>query len=264
MKIVYLCSFLFFFGCGGNKKTEKNIVARVGSETLTKENLLFLVGNQGGGADTYSRTINNWVKNKLLYNAAISIGLNKDLSLAKKRDFFYESLLISSFINIQTKKRAKTTKKEVSDYYLKNKSSFRRTDDEVVVKHFTFPTKKEAKKATKELKKKKPSVDMEDFLKKQQIQTKTIRKKEAGSNLLSFVFDSSVGDVLGPKENNKEFHVFQILQKNTKGSFLGLEQVYDEIYQRLYKEKEILILEAVVDSLRLKSDIFVASEVLFQ
>ena len=262
MKFLFLYSFVCFVGCSTDNKKEGEVVARVGEETLTKERLLFLAGERAGDADVFSRTINNWVENKLLYRAAVSIGLEKDFGLIRERDLFYESLLISSFISIQTKERTKTTKKEVSDYYLKNKPSFKRTDDEVVVKHFSFSSSKEAKKAKRTLKKKKTGLDMEDFLKKQQVETKTIRKNEAGSNLVNFVFVGEVGDVLGPKEHNERFHVFQILQKYKKGTFIGLEKVYDEIYQRLFKEKEVLVLENILDSLYLNSDVFVKQGIL--
>ena len=250
--------------CSTDKKTAGVVVARVGDEKLTKKDLLFLAGDRAGDLDVFSRALNKWVERKLLYRAALSIGLDKDLTLNKERDLFYETLLISSFIEIQTKKRAKTTKKEVSDYYLKNKDSFKRVDDEVVVKHFTLSSIKAAKNLKKELKKKKPRVDMETFLNNQQVETKTIRKNDAGSNLVGFVFDGVVGGVLGPKQYNKTFHVFQILQKHKKGSFFGLEKVYDEIYQRLYKEKEFLVLGSVLDSLYLNSDVFVSQEVLGQ
>ena len=155
MKLVILIVYLFFVSCGVVNKNEGEIVARVRQETLTKENLLFLAGSRAGDSEFFSRTINNWVENKLLYFAAVSIGLDKDRRLMKERDLFYESLLISSYIKIKTEKKTKTTKKEVSDYYLKNKESFKRTDDETVVKHFVFSTNKAAKKTMRELMKKK-------------------------------------------------------------------------------------------------------------
>ena len=264
MKTVFLYLLLFFTACEADKKKREVVVARVGKETLTKENLLFLAGGRVADAGFYSRTIKTWVEKKLLYSAALSVGLDKDHLLSKERDLFYENLLISSFIKIQTKEKAITTKKEVSDYYLKNKESFKRIEDEVVVKHFVFDTKKEAKKLKSELKKKKPKIDIEDLLKKQQVQTKTIRKSEAGSNLVGFVFTGKLGDVLGPKKNMGLFHVFQILQKHQKGSYIGLERVYDEVYQRIYKEKETFVLNSVLDSLYLGSDVFVSQEVLSQ
>tara|TARA_B100002052_G_scaffold59336_1_gene52303 strand:+ start:526 stop:1320 length:795 start_codon:yes stop_codon:yes gene_type:complete len=264
MKTLFIYVLLFFVSCGVNKKTEEVVVARVGNQTLSKKDLLYLTNAQVGSEGLFSRKINNWVKNQLLYQAALSIGLDKDIALIKESKRFYENLLISSFKKIKTKERIKTTKKEVSDYYLKNKKSFKRIDDEVVVKHFTFSTKKEAEKTKKELKRKKTGVGLEEFLNKQQVETKTVRKKEAGSNLLGFLFTGDVGDVFGPKEHNEKFHIFHVLQKHKKDSFFGLEKVYDEIYQRLYKEKERLILAAVIDSLYLNSDVFVSQEIFNQ
>ena len=81
---------------------------------------------------------------------------------------------------------------------------------------------------------------------------------------MSFVFDAEGGSVLGPKEHDKTFHVFQILQAHKKGSYFGLEKVYDEIYQRLYKEKEFLILGSILDSLYLKTDVFVSQKAIQQ
>ena len=260
MKSLFFYVLLFFMACGFNKKPEGEIIARVGNEVLTKEGLLFLVGNQAANAGVFLRTINKWVENKLLYRAAVSLGLEKDITLTKERDLFYENLLISSFVNIQTKEKTKTTKKEVSDYYLKNKASFKRIDDEIVVKQFSFSSLKEAKKIKKELNKKKPKIDMEGLSNKHRIKTKTIKKNEGGSNLVSFVFAGSVGDVLGPKEHNNKFHIFQILQKHNSGSLIGLEKAYDEIYQRLFKEKEILVLGNILDSLYLNSDVFISQD----
>ena len=264
MKPVFILICLFLVACGASNKKEEGFVARVGDETLTKEGLLFLAGNRAGDADVFSRAINRWVEKKLLCQAARSIGLNKDLALINERDRFYESLLISSFIEIQIEEKTETTKKEVSDYYLKNKESFKRIDDEVVVKHFVFSTNKAAKKVKKELKKKKPKVDIEKLLKEQKVETKTLRRVDAGSNLVGFVFAGEPGDVLGPKKNGEDFHVFQILQKHARGSYLGLEIVYDEIYQRIYKKKEVLVLGSILDSLYLNSDVFISREIFGQ
>ncbi len=264
MKNSILFIQFLFVSCFVKNEPDVNIVARVGGEKLTKKDLLHLIGGPLVNSDAISREIKRWVENKLLYRAAVSIGLDKDVSLFNKRDLFYENLLVSSFIDIQLRNKIKTTKKEVSNYYIKNKNSFKRTDDEVVVKHFVFSTNDSAKSFIKEIKKTKPTVDMESFLKNQQIETKTIRKKEAGSNLVGFVFSGTAGEFVGPKKHNNKHHVFQILQKYKKGSFLGLERVYGDIYQRLYKEKEALVLRGVVDSLYLNSDVFISQEPISQ
>ena len=57
------------------------------------------------------------------------------------------------------------------------------------------------------------------------------------------------------------YHVFDILRKHKKGSFKGLEIVYDEIYQRLFKIKEMQLLNNFLDSLYTSADIYISPEV---
>ena len=263
MKLLFFVLSVFFVSCEPKSTAGGEVLARVEGETLTKKGLSFLVGEKGGHRDLFSRTMNKWVENKLLYNAALSLGLNKDRELIEKRDLFYQSLLISSFVDLQLKEKIKITKKEVSEYYLKNKESFKRVDDEVLVKHFVFDSEKDAKKLKKELRKKKVSSGFQALLGRSWTETKTIARGGAGSNFVGFVFSEKIGTVVGPKKHNKKHHLFQILQRYEMGSHAGLELVYDEIYQRVYKEKEISVLNTILDSLYLSSDVFVTQGGLF-
>ena len=70
-----------------------------------------------------------------------------------------------------------------------------------------------------------------------------------------------MGDVLGPKKIEYSYHVFNILRKNSKGSVKGLEFVYDEIHQRLFKIKERQLLNSFLDSLYTSADIYISPEV---
>ncbi len=258
MFLLFLFLFLFSFSCSTSEKESSEVVARVGSETLTKQSLFFLVGEKANEKETLTREIKGWVESRLLYAAALSAGLDRDVSLVRQRDNFYRSLLISSFVDLQTKENIKITKKEVADYYLKNKESFKRTDEEIIVKHYTLSTKKIADKIKKELKRKKAKEDLAVLLGQQKTETKTIKKNNAGTNLVGFLFSGKVGEIVGPKKYDKGFHLFEIIQKYAVGSYFGLELVYDEIYQRLYKQKEILLLNSIVDSLYFNSDVFVS------
>ena len=83
-----------------------------------------------------------------------------------------------------------------------------------------------------------------------------------------FIKDEVVNNLLRFRDDNLKAGKFGkctvYSQKYKKGSFLGLEMVYDEIYHRLYKEKEALLLSDVLDSLYLNSDVFVSRETLEQ
>ena len=260
--MVFLFLFLaLFFSCTKNTEDVVDIYARVGKTTLTNKDVLEL--KKGGLVKQGSvrHLVESWVEKTLFYNEAVNINLDKDKSLLYKRDLFYKNLLISSLLDIKTKKEIKISRKEVSDYYKNNKKSFIRKQDEILLKHFVLPTKKEANKLKSLLRSNKKGDQLEKYVEKYKPETKTIKRGFINESLIGFVFDASVGDILGPKKIESSYHVFDILRKKNKGSVKGLEIVYDEIHQRLFKIKEMKFLNDYLDSLYASADIYISPEV---
>ena len=260
MSFIFIVFFVFI-SCSNSGEEPVEVFARVGEKTLTKKDLVEMKKEGLVSEGSVSNLVNNWVRKTLLYNAAINTNLDKDIVLAKKRDVFYKNLLISSFLSIKSKKEISVSKKEISNYYNKNKISFTRTSDEILLKHFVLPTNKEAKKIKRFLKSNKKGKELEALVKKYKPETKTVKKGLMSDNLISFVFKRSVGDVVGPNYINGSYHVFDILKKHNKKSVRGLEVVYDEIHQRIFKTKEIRFVDSVLDSLFLNNDIYISPEV---
>ena len=251
----------FFFSCSSEGDLSDNVVARVNNKTLTKEDLVPLLGGKLGGPKTLMHATNRWVENTLFYDAAIKAGLKKDKALINQKESFYKNLLVSSYINIKTKNKRAPLKEEVATYYKKNKKGFTRKDDVVVVKEFVSKTKKEAGFIKKALKRKGLNKKTEDIIKKNNPKTVFLDRALLKDSHVGFVFKGSVGDVFGPKKHENLYYVFEIIKKHKKGSVRGLELVYDEIHQRLYKQKEMKIVSAVLDSLYTNSDVFISPAV---
>ncbi len=253
--------FVLFFSCSTKNEEEKDVVARVNNAVLTKQELAFLVGDTFSGSKTFLHATNRWVEKTLLYNDAIKNNLQLDKNLINQKESFYKNLLITSYLNITKKNKIIVKKEDISDYYNNNKKSFTRLNDEILVRHFLLKSKKEAEKIKKIIKKNKKGKEIENIIKKHQPEKKFLNKRFLSDNLVGFVFNASVGDVVGPKKHKKNFHLFQVLKKHKEGSVRGLEFVYDEIYQRLFKQKEAFVLSSVLDSLYIKSDIYISPEI---
>ena len=255
--MIFIFIFLFF-SCTKNTEEITDVYARVGETVLTKEDVLEM--KKVGLIEQHSirHLVDSWVEKTLFYNEAININLDNDKTLLNKRDLFYKNLLISSFLDIKTKKEIEISRKEVSDYYKNNKNSFIRNQNEILLKHFVLPTKKEADKLRGFLKSNKKGDQLEKYIKKYKPETKTIKKGFVNEQLIGFIFDGSVGDILGPKKIESSYHVFDILKKDNKGSIKGLEIVYDEIHQRLFKIKEKQLLNTFLDSLYKNADIYIS------
>ena len=258
---VFLIFILFVFSCSKDLEKDIDVYARVGNTVLTKKDVLNIKKEGVVDQDLIKNTIESWVEKTILHKEAINIGLDKDLFLLKKRDLFYKDLLISSFLEIKTKKDLIITKKEVSNYYKKNKFSFKRNHNEYLIKHFVLPTKKEGVKIKNYLRSNKKGEALELLIKNNKPETKTIKEGLINQKALNFLFNNSVGDVVGPKKINSLYHVFQILRKHEKGTVPGLELIYDEVYQRIFKIKQKKFLNSFLDSLYLSADIYISQEV---
>ena len=52
------------------------------------------------------------------------------------------------------------------------------------------------------------------------------------------LFENTKTGFIGPIKTELGFHLFDVIKRYKKGSELGLESSYDEIYQRLLKRKK--------------------------
>ncbi len=259
---VFILFFVLFCSCSTKNEPPDEVVARVNNVFLTKKALKQLVGNEITNPNSFLHATNRWVEKTLLYNDAIKKNLQMDKNLINQKEAFYKDLLITSYLNITKKNKVVVNKKEISNYYNKNKKSFTRLNEEVLVRHFIISSKKEAETIKKTIRKNKKGGGVEDILEKHKPQRRFLNKGLLEDNLVGFVFDAHVGEVVGPKKHGKDYHLFQILKKHKKGSVRGLEFVYDEIYQRLFKQKEAFVLSSVLDSLYSNSNVYISPEVL--
>ena len=76
------------------------------------------------------------------------------------------------------------------------------------------------------------------------------------NSFFSFVFNNKNTALFGPKKEKGLYHIVEILKVYEINTFLGLEFVYDEIYNRLYKKEELIREKVVLDSLYKRADVF--------
>ena len=65
---------------------------------------------------------------------------------------------------------------------------------------------------------------------------------------------------MGPVLLGKEISVLKVLNRNNKGSTKGINEVYDEIYQRVFKIKSLEARVSLLDSLKKTVNISISPE----
>lgn len=244
---------LFLISCETTKKDESDVLARVSGESLTFKNVQKL--NMGKPLDRESipQFVSDWINHTVLLKKGKELGLNKDSVLIKKRDVFFNNLIISSFLSKNQYPKINISNKEVLSYYDENKESFYRESEEVFLEHYFTEKPVFSKKLNSFfILNKKTDINVSDFL----LESKTVKKGRTPGQFSSHIFGNRK-EVVGPITSKKGYHFFKILNRYEKGSVKGLEIVYDEIFQRLYKKKEKKLLLFFLDSIKNTEEIYI-------
>ncbi|RMF11048.1 MAG: hypothetical protein D6762_00220 [Candidatus Neomarinimicrobiota bacterium] len=205
--------------------------------------------------------INQWVNEELLYQAALQENLDQDQTLARMVEDYRRKLLGKTFLESKIHHIQPVTAQEIKDYYTANRSMFVRNTDEARIYHFILPTIQEAKNVFRLLSAPSSGEERRELFTKYHVDAVTVRKGFLLPELDDVIFHSrSRAKILGPIQSFSGYHVVEILDRYPKGSPKTLNQVYDEIYQRLITERQNLSALKLIDSLRINSHIEVLME----
>ena len=243
---------LFLLCCEGKKDNEGVVLARVGKKKLFFKDLPSRFNSPNIKSTDISVFVNNWVNDEVLFSSAKREGLLNDKMLKEKTEAYYKDLVVSSFVKTKTNVVNKITKEHVLFYYNDNKLSFVRKRDGVFARHFISKDIEFAKKIKNQISKTKKSINIDKHLNDSNYIEKGFLSKDIDKLLFS-----SNQSVVGPVFYNQKHHVFEIVYRYKKGSFFGLEDVHDEIYQRLIKKNYVNGTSELLDSLKRRNDVFI-------
>ena len=248
MRLLIFCLIVFVVSCykDSNKKIVDDVYARVGPVELTQEGLV-LFNNKTPDSKTLNSSIKNWIDETVLFSEAMKSGFENDVVLQRKRDSYYRELIIASFVESVIASRVSVSNDDVRLYYKRNKGEFVRALDEVRVEQYIVKSKKVANRLAASFNSKK-NIDLSKF-DIELVKTETVQRGTFAKDIDSMLFIKR-RRVVGPIVLGKDISVLKVLEINKQGSIKGLNDVYDEIYQRVFKIKSLRVQESLLDSLK--------------
>ena len=233
------------------EEVEPAVYARVGSVELSQKDLLPF-SKKTVDKQALNRAIKSWIDQTVLLSEAIKEGFEDDATLLKKRDSYYKELLVTSFIESVISSKVSVSKEDVRLYYKRNKGEFLRGFDEIKIEQYIVGSKKTANRLVVFLNSKR-DLDLSKFDIKS-IKTEAVKRGTFSKNIDNELFIKK-STVVGPVVLGKEVSVLKVLNRNNKGSTRGLNEVYDEIYQRIFKIKSLEVRASLLDSLKKRVNI---------
>jgi hypothetical protein len=229
-----------------NKEIDDGAYARVGSIELTQEDLV-LFNKKTPDLRTLNSSIKSWIDETVLFSEAVKNGFENDMVLQRKRDSYYRKLIITSFVESVIASKVSVSNDDVRLYYKRNRSDFTRVLDEVKIEQYIVKSKKVADRLVDSFNSKK-NIDLSKF-DIESIKTETVQRGTFAKGIDNMLFVKRRRFV-GPVVLGKDISVLKVLDINKEGSIKGLNDVYDEIYQRIFKIKSLKVQEFLIDSLK--------------
>ncbi|MDC0646003.1 peptidyl-prolyl cis-trans isomerase [bacterium] len=260
MKNLFNISLICLFAsCAPQVEDDSVVLARVNNQTLTVKSLEKLLPPEDRTDSRLKNFIFDWVDNALYYDAAVNSGLLQDGALQAARDLYYKKILIGAYLQTRSTPKTSISNDEIRNYYDGHIDEFSRDADGALIHQFYTNKHSDARSIRSVLKKKKSQKSIDELFTKYKVETKTVSKGQMIQKFDSAIFKNKTLKVVGPIQTDVGYHVIKVVRRFKKGSPIGLEDAYDEIYQRLLKQKQLNMSAGILDSLKEKTNVFINS-----
>jgi len=252
VKFKILFIFLTAFSFCNNSNKPADYIARVNDAYLTTNYLQNIYPDMDSdyfASDDYLKSLtSNWIKNEILYQQAEKYHFDKEESIQYKIENFKKQLIIDSYVHYLLQTNINVSENEIRNFYFQNRSSFLRDVDEAKVSHLIVEDFDESNRI-KNILRSRNRREIDQLFNNYNFETKVVRRGESIKELDKTIFESPPRTVLGPIPSDYGYHIIEVISRSKAGSIRSIDDVRNEILQKLTQAKIQDYYNAYIDSL---------------
>lgn len=240
------------------------VVAQVGDAQLTDADLARLIPPEIREAVTgpeIRAIIDRWVQTELLYQRAVSSGLEKDAEVAARLRDLHRDQLAQEVLQRELDTRVRVSSDEIQGYYRDHLDEY---TQEAHLKHILVNTRQEAEAIMSQLR---AGTPFETLAQQRSVDTTAgrggdlgfLNKDEMNPAFSAIVFSMQPGEYAGPIVSSFGFHVVKLMARRPAAEQVRFEAVRDEILHTLLLERQQRAQAELFDGLRSGSQVQVAT-----
>ncbi|MBU1066032.1 peptidyl-prolyl cis-trans isomerase [bacterium] len=200
-------------------------------------------------SDDYLKSLtSNWIKNEILYQQAEKYHFDKEESIQYKMGNFKKQLIIDSYVHYLLQTNINVSENEIRNFYFQNRSSFLRDVDEAKVSHLIVEDFDESNRI-KNILRSRNRREIDQLFNNYTFETKVVRRGESIKELDKTIFESTPRTVIGPIPSDYGYHIIEVISRSKAGSIRSIDDVRNEILQKLTQAKIQDYYNAYIDSL---------------
>jgi len=236
----------------GKPEPPEDYLARVNNTYLTTGDLKFLsiINPDGKVPEAQLKSfLNDWIETELLSQQAKRHDLDNDPYLKNRLESYKKKLLADTYIRYNIYKSIHITDQQIRDYYEEHKQIFMWEHDAAEVIHYFADNPDTAQQVYTILRN--GTIEEKTLLYQQNHpETKIVTSGDMVPALEEAVFGTRANGVLRPVESDFGYHVLVVNQRFKAGTYQSIEQVRDEIRERLVISAQQKHYYEVIDSLK--------------
>lgn len=189
------------------------------------------------------------VKSTFLSEKAFEMALeNEGIKIEDLKKRYEEELMIKKLIDREVKPEVEVTKKEIRDYYEKNKSRFRE-EEKVKIRHILFENYAQAEEVSKKVK---SGIDFEEVAKGAYLGS--FERGQLDRRIEEVAFNLKEGEISQIIKTESGYHIIK-LEKKEEARVKELSEVKEVIRNFLSSQKMEKRIEEYLEELKAKQEI---------
>ena len=254
-----LVLILLFITLGCNGQNQKStVVARVGNQELTLEEVsVFTSTEEEQTSDVAKREfVRQWIDTEVLYRQALREDLHKNVRLKRVMKQMEKELLAAELMERRVGSQMAIANSEIEQYYLEHQDEFILAKPRVRARHILVDSLEKALDIRRRLVN---GASFGELVRENTLDTETIvtdgdlgtfSEHEVDPTIAEAAFTMEVGDFSEPLQTEWGYHIIQVTNKQPEGTTLTLEEVRDEIANKIFASKQRLAFDMLMKELK--------------
>jgi parvulin-like peptidyl-prolyl isomerase len=268
--VLAILAFIILLNCRNSSVPSIEVVAKVEGENLSRDDLFRWIPSdipEEQKAILSRQYIDRWVQKTVLAQAAKAEGIKLSEYENWSLEFLEKEMLSQKYLAAKLPRDVIITDQEISTYYDRNVQQFLRKEDEVHLVQLYLDNRDRAIDA--EIRE---QGNLLEVIKKNYLDSQPRRSVEKNGDLgyvpinslkkdiARLVRSGNTGRIYGPINIEQGYYYFQMMDKQSSGSYRSLDLVEEEIRLRLIAMRREKLTEELAQKLVEKSNVKIFPE----
>ena len=254
-----VCALLVGFCSCTERGSEETVVARVGDQVLTVEEISLLTspgGNVSVSFEEKREFIQQWIDTEILYRQAVRENLPKDPLIERAIRQMEKELLAAELMERRIGSEMAIPDKQIEAYYLNHKDDYILTKPLRQARHILVDSREEASRIRTRLLNDEPfeslvvEVSMDSATHATGGDLGLFSEYDMTPEITNAAFALQVDDISEPIRTEWGYHILQVTDIKPVGGMLPLSEVKGEIANTIFASKQRLAFDALMKELR--------------